>query len=309
MDVIYSDDCTLHFPPYEITRGQIKKYAESPARYLSIKTSLQSQPNTFHMIPLKTTDDYTTQSLTLVHDSDYIEFLKTIYQDWVAAGGPADAAIAETFVHPSLVGPLDPEQYKRVASNNVRGKLGLYNFDLSVAYTQDTWTSVYAAAQVAVAAADRLKSKQSQAVYALCRPPGHHATCNTAGGYCFINNTAVATRYLQQGNSNTKVLIIDVDYHHGNGTQDVFYDDPSVLYISLHGFPGYPYFTGSSEEKGRGAGHGYNINIPLDPAMTTDQSYLAQLQKVLMNDPKVVEFDPDYVVCSLGLDTWHQDPV
>ena len=95
----------------------------------------------------------------------------------------------------------------------------------------------------------------------------------------------------------------------GNGTQDVFYDDPSVLYISLHGYPGYPYFTGSSEEKGRGAGHGYNINIPLDPAMTTDQSYLAQLQKVLLNDPKVIEFDPDYVVCSLGLDTWHQDPV
>lgn len=94
----------------------------------------------------------------------------------------------------------------------------------------------------------------------------------------------------------------------GNGTQDIFYDDSSVLYISLHGYPGYPYFTGSSEEQGRGAGLGYNINIPLNPAITTDQSYLAQLHKVLEN-PKVVEFDPDYIICSLGLDTWHEDPV
>lgn len=104
------------------------------------------------------------------------------------------------------------------------------------------------------------------------------------------------------------LIILSICLCSGNGTQDIFYDDPSVMYISLHGYPGYPYFTGSSEEQGRGDGHGYNINLPLDPSTTTDHSYLAQLHKVL-EDPKVIEFDPDYVVCSLGLDTWHEDPV
>lgn len=165
-------------------------------------------------------------------------------------------------------------------------------------------------------------------------------------GYCFINNVAVVTRFLQNysveemdamaktfnsqsiinvasilesGSSKKnsenqalqkkkKIMIVDIDYHHGNGTQDIFYDDPSILYISLHGHPDYPFFTGSAEERGRGQGEGYNINIPLNPATTDDAVYLDHLTRVLQSET-AVNFNADTVIVSMGLDTWWQDPI
>lgn len=136
-----------------------------------------------------------------------------------------------------------------------------------------------------------------------------------------MNNAAVITRFLQdyaledmkdtrliRQNGRKRVLIVDVDYHHGNGTQEIFYKDPSVFYLSLHAYPEYPYFTGSDEERGAGLGTGYNLNVPLSPNTTTDTLYLDTLKTALSN-PNLVKFDAEAVVVSLGLDTWHEDPI
>ncbi|KAI7849053.1 hypothetical protein BDC45DRAFT_521850 [Circinella umbellata] len=102
-------------------------------------------------------------------------------------------------------------------------------------------------------------------------------------------------------------MIVDIDYHHGNGTQSIFYDDPSVLYLSLHGYPAYPYYTGTETEIGFGEGKGYNINVCLDPATTTNESYLASLEIVLGSDSFASQFDADVIICSMGPDTWHEN--
>jgi acetoin utilization deacetylase AcuC-like enzyme len=184
-------------------------------------------------------------------------------------------------------------------------------------------------------AAHQLLLTSAPAIYALCRPPGHHASDSVAAGYCYINNVAVAARFIQnytledmnkikrtyngnndvnqtedvdESNGKKKILIVDIDYHHGNGTQEIFYDDPTVFYISLHGHPDYPYFTGSAQEIGSGQGLGYTMNIPLLSTSTTDTIYLDSLNHALQ-DERVVRFNADIVIVSLGLDTWHEDPI
>ncbi|KAJ3395716.1 hypothetical protein HDV05_003299, partial [Chytridiales sp. JEL 0842] len=164
----------------------------------------------------------------------------------------------------------------------------------------------YDAAQVALTAADLLTESNTQAVFALCRPPGHHAHRDLCGGYCFFNNAAVATKYLIDVLKVGKVAILDVDYHHGNGTQAIFYNSPNPLYISLHGHPDYPLYLGSPSETGSGPGTNYNINIPL-PIGTGDVTYLAELEKVIKGP--LQEFEPNLLLVSLGVDTFERDPV
>ncbi|KAI9322414.1 hypothetical protein BX666DRAFT_1848848 [Dichotomocladium elegans] len=308
MDVIYSADGLLHDPPTEVTRGQVKPYLESPARLASIKKYLDSKPNQFRIFEPQ---DYSLGPILQVHEKDYIEFLANIYNEWAASGLPKEGTTGETFVHPSLIGKLDLATIKKNASQSPVGRIGLYTFDMSVSFMEHTWRSTYVSAQIALSAAHKLLKEKSAAVYALCRPPGHHATCNVAAGYCFINNVAVATRFIQNYSveeMDAVILIIDIDYHHGNGTQDIFYDDPSVMYVSLHGSPDYPFYTGTAGESGSGAGKGFNINIPLNPLTTTDAIYLDHLEGTL-NSSAVVDFDADLVIVSMGLDTWYEDPV
>ncbi|KAI7858841.1 hypothetical protein BDC45DRAFT_456933 [Circinella umbellata] len=346
MDVVYSADCALHDPPFELTRGVVKPYVESPARLESIKKFIDSQPSTF---TITEPCDYSLTPILNVHKEDYLQFLHTIYEDWVNQGLPKDAVTGECFNHTNSFNKIDPEILKETALMTPSGRVGMYVFDLSIAFTSKTWLSTYTAAQIALTAAHKLLQLQKEneekgkaaAIYGLCRPPGHHANCCVAGGYCFVNNAAVAVKFLQdytleemntmskplefnpkdsitasepKPKSSTdkpkkKIMIVDVDYHHGNGTQDIFYDDSSVLYISLHGHPDYPFFSGSAKEIGRGEGQGYNINIPLDPKTTTDEIYLDHLTKVLEENQIVQEFNADIIVCSMGLDTWHEDPI
>ncbi|CDS03059.1 hypothetical protein LRAMOSA00461 [Lichtheimia ramosa] len=336
MQVVYSPDGMLHDPPTEVTRGEAKPYLESPARLASIKAFIDSQPNQFSVI---SPQDYSLTPIVQVHEQDYIEFLSTIHQDWVKDGMPPAGTTGESFVLSNVVGKLDPAVLKKNVNQTATGRIGYYTFDMSVAFMKDTWRAAYVSAQIAMTAAHKLLKEQSSSIYALCRPPGHHATCNVAGGYCFINNVAVVTRFVQdytieemdamvktleydeknslipsapkpstRSSPRKKVLILDIDHHHGNGTQDIFYDDPSVLYVSLHGYPDYPFFTGSTEEIGQGEGKGYNINIPLDPKTTTDEIYLENLERVLQSQ-HVIDFGAEFVIVSMGLDTWHEDPV
>ncbi|KAI9281862.1 hypothetical protein BY458DRAFT_552637 [Sporodiniella umbellata] len=299
MQVVYNEKELLHNPTKEMTRGEWKPYVESPERLVSIKRAIDGNPK-FRVIESR---DYSLAPILQVHSEDYIDFLQSIHAQWIAEGLPPDVCLGEAFA--TLSHFLPREVVKKTAQKSASGKLGFYTADLSVAFMKDTWIAAYTSAQVVLTAADEIV-KTSRSVYALCRPPGHHASESLAAGYCYINNAAVATRFLQ-ANGKKKILILDIDYHHGNGTQAIFYQDPSVYYVSLHGI-GYPYFTGSSQETGQGLGLGFNLNLPLSPTTTDDALYLETLETTLAR-PDLLSFSPDTLLVSLGLDTWHQDPI
>ena len=167
-----------------------------------------------------------------------------------------------------------------------------------------TWGAAVASAQVALSAADLVLQDEHEA-YALCRPPGHHAYSDQAGGFCFLNNAAIATQQMRGWAD--RLAILDVDVHHGNGTQGIFYNRADILFCSLHGDPSvfYPYYAGYADERGAGKGVGYNLNIPLAPN-TGDDVYMFALGNALN---AIKEFAPEYLLISLGLDTQENDPL
>ena len=168
-----------------------------------------------------------------------------------------------------------------------------------------TWEAARAAADVALTGASQIK-EGARAAFALCRPPGHHAARDLYGGYCFLNNAAIAAQYLRDAGA-ARVAILDVDFHHGNGTQDIFYDRPDVLYISLHGDPAeaFPYFSGFADETGTGAGAGFTLNLPLPPG-TKFGAWQDALRAALL---RIENFRADALVVSLGVDTFAEDPI
>jgi acetoin utilization deacetylase AcuC-like enzyme len=227
-----------------------------------------------------------------LHDADYVHFLRTAHADSTAYFGEAGPVFTWTFA-------------PRHALRKPRGFLGLkgyHAFGWGTPILEGTWQAAYWSAQCALTAADLVRRGEPVA-YALCRPPGHHAAADLYGGYCYLNNAAIAARALQ---AEGKVAILDVDYHHGNGTQLLFYTDPAVLFCSLHVHPdqGYPYYWGDAGERGQGPGLGTNRNWPL-PLGTGDGEYLPVLDQALL---AVREFGSRYLVVSLGFDTVAGDP-
>jgi len=175
--------------------------------------------------------------------------------------------------------------------------------DLSACIVAGTYKAALASANCALSAAEAVASDQRSA-FGLCRPPGHHAGKDYAGGYCFINNASVAANWLS---SKGKVALLDIDYHGGNGTQDIFYERNDVLTISIHGDPDYeyPHYTGFADETGTGAGLGFHKNFPL-PKDTGDEGYLTALNEAL---EMILKFAPNYLVLSTGMDTFDGDPL
>ncbi|OBZ65189.1 Acetylpolyamine aminohydrolase [Grifola frondosa] len=235
---------------------------------------------------------------------DYVKYVENIYQEWIAIGGEKSAVLPETFFHRALTSEEPPATLSPIA------KAGLYCFDLSGPITAETYRSAVASVLVALSAAKALLSEKaltrSNGVFALTRPPGHHAGVAVSGGYCFFNNAAVATKYLLHSSDDTTVTILDIDYHHGNGTQQIFYSEPRVLYVSLHADGDYPYFTGSTKERGAGEGVGFNHNLPLPRNTTGDDLYCETLLKAVAF---IRVFDPAYLIVSLGVDTAADDPI
>jgi acetoin utilization deacetylase AcuC-like enzyme len=168
-----------------------------------------------------------------------------------------------------------------------------------------TWQAARAAADVALTGASQI-NEGARAAFALCRPPGHHAARDLYGGYCFLNNAAVAAQHLRDLGA-VRVAILDVDFHHGNGTQDIFYDRSDVLYTSLHGDPAeaFPYFSGYADETGMGDGVGFNLNFPLPPGTQFDV-WRDTLDAALS---RIANFRADALVVSLGVDTFAEDPI
>jgi acetoin utilization deacetylase AcuC-like enzyme len=245
--------------------------------------------------PVIAPKDYGRRPITTVHAHDYVDFLERAWRDWLAAGGRGDAF--------KTCNPM-PDMSRRVPVS-IQGRLGFYSFDSSAPITAGTWTAAYAGAQIALTGAELLANGEP-AAFALCRPPGHHASTAYFGGYCYLNNAAIAAQCLLDRGV-ARVAILDVDYHHGNGTQSIFYDRDDVLFASIHGDPNeeYPYFSGHADETGNGRGAGCNANFPL-PTGTGPDTWFDALDAAW---GRIRHYQPEALVVSLGVDTFERDPI
>ena len=231
------------------------------------------------------------------HSERYISFLENSWAEWIATGRNYDAL--------PLVWPVRDLAISQ-EPNFIDGKLGFYSMDAGCPITAGTWEAVKASADTALTACDAIIQKDIKSAFALCRPPGHHAAREYMGGYCYLNNAAIAAEYALTQDFK-KVAILDVDFHHGNGTQNIFYDRDDVFFASIHGDPidSYPYFSGFQNETGAGVGIGFNANYPLSKG-TKWIEYKIALENAL---EKINTYNADFLIISLGVDTFKDDPI
>lgn len=291
MITVFTTDHLLRSPRTELYGGELVRPHESPQRAQIVLERIRMQGLGEVIAPAR----FGIAPLLRVHEQGYVEFLKQAWSEWVAAGNRGEA-IPDCW-------PARRMWQRR--PNSITGKLGYYAMAGETSISEGTWEAAGAAADVALTAASKLKAG-ARAAFALCRPPGHHAARDLYGGYCFLNNAAIAAQYLRDTGA-ARVAILDVDFHHGNGTQDIFYERADVLYVSLHGDPAdaFPYFSGYADETGTGAGAGANLNFPLPPGTEFDV-WQDALRAALR---RVANFRADALVVSLGVDTFAQDPI
>lgn len=293
MKTIFSPLHEKHWLKFELSAGQLKPCFEKPSRAEMVLTEIKGRKLGEIIEP----KNYPEAHLERVHSPDYIEFLKSCWAQWEKEIGPENDAMASVFSR--------PDQKHRI-SNNIEGKLGFYSGDLTAGLGKDSWIAIKSSADTALHGAELVLAGE-RAVFSLCRPAGHHASKAIMAGYCYVNNAAVATQFLlDEGKS--KVAILDIDYHHGNGTQSMFYDRDDVLFTSIHGDPHeeYPFYLGHQDEKGEGKGLGYNINYPLPLDTTAWPEYLTAL---LSSFEDIKKYAPEVLVISLGVDTYENDPI
>ena len=295
MITFYNHLHAQHQGKVEMFRGALVPCYEVPARADHVLAELQRRklgtvqhPNAF--------DDAV---LERIHSPRYLQFLATAWDQWVAL----DPANAGTDILPSVW----PTRTFRtdIEPDNFSAKMGLYSFDAGTPFTAGTWVAARAGANCALSAAQAVLAGDP-AAFALSRPPGHHAGADFFGGYCFLNNAALAAQYLRDAGME-RVAVLDIDYHHGNGTQACFYDRPDVFFASIHGDPRteYPFFLGHADETGVGAGKGFNLNLPL-PRGTGYPAWAAALDTALA---RIQQFGAQALVVSMGMDTFVGDPI
>lgn len=292
MDIVYSKQHSLRNARTELYAGELVRPFECPERMDMILARLDArdfgsrcEPKSFGLDPIRR-----------VHDADYIEFLQTCWHDWTKAGYQGEA-IPTCWPSRDMPRSIPPRE--------IDGRIGYYALTAETSISEGTYEAARAAADVALTGQGLIAQGKSSA-FALCRPPGHHASKGMFGGYCFFNNAAIAAQaFVDQGAG--RVAILDVDFHHGNGTQAIFYDRDDVLFLSLHGDPmdAFPYFLGGADETGTDAGEGFNVNYPLPPK-TGFANWRAALTDALT---KISAYTPDALVVSLGVDTFKADPI
>jgi len=289
MQIVYTDRHKRHTTDEVWFEGHPFVTEEVPARAENILYAVQAA----HLGPVAAPGDHGIEPILAVHDEGFAGFLRTAYAEAVTFYGVAAPVFACAF----------PVRHRARKPKGFLGLRGYYAFSWGTPILEGTWEAAYWAAQCALSAADYVRAGERVA-YALCRPPGHHAATDLYGGFCYLNNAAIAARYLQ---TDARVAILDIDYHHGNGTQTIFYSDPMVLFCSLHAHPDddYPFYWGESDESGQGQGEGYNRNWPL-PQGTDDAGYVVALDDALR---AIRQFVPQYLVVSAGFDTVADDPV
>jgi acetoin utilization deacetylase AcuC-like enzyme len=275
-----------HAAAIEIHNGRIEPCEETPARALAILDGVG---------PTELPADHGEAPILRVHPKAYVDFLKVAHRDWLAAGREGDAL---PYAFPAVRRrPLDLDR--------IDGRLGRYGYDTCTPVSAGTWTSAYWNVQTALSALDSVLGGE-RAAFALCRPPGHHCGADYMGGYCYLNNAAIAAE-AAIASGRQRVAILDIDYHHGNGTQDIFYARGDVLFASIHADPAtdYPFYWGHSDETGEGEGEGANLNLPL-PRGTAMPEFERALGHAL---DRIAAFAPDLLIVSYGADTFEGDPI
>lgn len=297
MLVFASDRHRGHDPQHELEASTVQDPFEHPGRAEAIRRTLVADPRFSIVEPA----DAGTAVIEAVHDPGLVRFLETAWAEYQIEVGPRHDVTADVFHLAALrdgMGPARPPV-------PVSGRLGWWCFETTTPLTEGTYDAARSAVDCAVGATNAVLGGERSA-YALCRPPGHHAAAALYGGYCFFNNAAIAAHHAVSA-GHGRVSIVDVDYHHGNGTQQIFYRRGDVQFVSLHADPSrvYPYVTGHADETGAGPGLGSTLNLPL-AAGADDAGYLAVLERAI---DAVSAFDPGLVIVSLGLDAYADDPI
>jgi acetoin utilization deacetylase AcuC-like enzyme len=295
MITFYNHLHAQHQGKFEMFRGALVPCFEVPARADHVLAELQRRK----LGAVQQPDAFDTAALERIHSPRYLKFLASSWDQWVAL----DPTHADKDILPSVW----PTRTFRtdVEPDNFAAKMGLYSFDAGSPFTSGTWVAARKGAECALSAAQRLV-QGDRAAFALSRPPGHHAGMDFFGGYCFLNNAALAAQHLRDAGMD-RVAVLDIDYHHGNGTQAIFYDRPDIYFASIHGDPRteFPFFLGHADETGAGAGLGANLNIPL-PRGTGFGRWSEALEHALQ---AIGRFGAQALVVSLGMDTFEGDPI
>ena len=293
----------LHQGRHEMFRGHLVPCHETAQRLDHVLAELQQRA--FELRHPPEDGAFATDlnaALAQVHTPRYLHFLKHAWSEWVALDPANVANDALPSVWPA------PAMRRDVLPENFSARMGLFSFDAGTPLTAGTWAAARTGAACALAAARAVAQGKGQArsAFALSRPPGHHAGADFFGGYCFLNNAAIAAQALRDGGAQ-RVAVFDVDYHHGNGTQAIFFERADVLTVSIHGDPRteYPFFLGHADERGSGAGEGFNLNLPL-PRGTGFARWREALHTGLA---AVRAFGADALVVALGVDTFEGDPI
>ncbi|MCK7610847.1 histone deacetylase family protein [Roseibium sediminicola] len=289
MKAIFDERQWAHDPKHFMANGTRLANPEQPRRIEVLKAGAEAAGCRF-----EAPRDHGLGPIAALHSAEYLVFLQTIHERWSRIEGASDEVIPN--IHPD----------RRTASypRSAVGQAGFHQADTSCPIAAGTWEAAYWSAQSAVHGAD-LMAAGEQAAYVLSRPPGHHAFGDLAGGFCFLNNSGIAAERLLKAGK--RPAILDIDVHHGNGTQGIFYERGDILTVSLHADPVrfYPFFWGHSHERGEGAGRGCNLNLPLVRG-TGDDDYLKTLQTAFEH---IRAFGTDVLIVALGLDAYEKDPL
>jgi acetoin utilization deacetylase AcuC-like enzyme len=291
MLTVYTDDHHLHDAKAEFVQGHMVPIFEMPKRADYVIERVRGENLGEIIAPERQPRD----AIERIHSAEFLAFLETAWEEWRETNDQGEA-MPNTWPGRGL---------RQVIPEKIGAKIGYYCFDSSTPIMSGTWRAALAAAEVALTGAARVAAGVP-AAFALCRPPGHHAGKDFYGGYCFLNNAAIAAQSLRDRGA-ARVAILDVDYHHGNGTQAIFYDRDDVFFLSLHADPrwDFPYFLGFAEEVGDGAGEGFNANYPM-PWGTRWDRYGEALGDAIA---RIRRYGPEAIVVSLGVDTFKEDPI
>jgi acetoin utilization deacetylase AcuC-like enzyme len=291
MKTFYSPAHLLHAPNEEFEAGRLSPAVEVPERAERVRAEIERRK----LGPILPPRSFGDEPILQVHDAHFLSFLRAAYADW-RTRYPGDTADA--------IPSAWPARGMRFNASDIESRLGSYASDTATPITRGTFAAAQSAVDVALSAAEAIHAG-GRAAFALTRPPGHHAGSDVFGGYCYFNNVAIAAQWL--AGQGLRPAILDVDYHHGNGTQAIFYARADALFVSIHADPAFafPHFLGFADERGENAGEGFNLNLPL-PRLTAWDGYAEALQTALR---RVGDFGPDVLLVSLGLDTFEADPI
>jgi acetoin utilization deacetylase AcuC-like enzyme len=291
MKTVYTEDHRLQDGKAELIDGKLQPCFEMPRRADIVLARVRDRK----LGPVLAPERFGADPILRVHKPDFVKFLETAWDEWVKAHGAYDA-LPLNWMAPGM---------RRSLPETIDGKLSYYSFDAGTPITAGTWRAAVSAVDVAMTGVKLVKGGERVA-FSLCRPPGHHAGSDFYGGYCFFNNAAIAAQAFRDGGAG-RVAVLDVDYHHGNGTQEIFYKRDDVLTISIHADPRqeFPFFIGHADERGEGRGEGYHMNLPLRWGAAWDQ-YGPAMDSAMR---RLVEYGPDAIVVSLGVDTFEKDPI